>query len=127
MDAEVRALIFGDKDGARPVEPATLPEFRRVRLRRRHYPTIFAERSSSVEGCLTGELDRPAAAKLDAFESEEYDRVRCVVTLADGTIVEAWTFVANRRANPSATSWNLAAWQRNHKRELLRRLRATRT
>ncbi len=127
MDAEVRALVLGDRDGGRPVEPATLPGFRRVTLRRRNYPAIVAERSSSVEGCLTVDLDRRAAAKLDAFETEEYDRIRRPVTLADGTTVEAWTFVASRRANPSATSWNLAAWQRNHKRELLRRLRASRT
>ena len=127
MDVEVRTLVMGHKDGTHPVETATLPGYRRVTLRRRHYPAIVAAPSSSVEGCLTGELDRRAATILDAFETEEYDRIRRPVTLADGTTVEAWTFVASRRANPSATSWNLTAWQRNYKRELLRRLRASRT
>ncbi len=63
----------------------------------------------------------------EVFEGEEFDRIRCAVTLADGTTVKAWTFVASRQATPSATSWNLATWQRNHKREFLRRLHTTRT
>ncbi len=127
MDAEVRALVLGRKDGTRPVESATLPRYRRVTLRRRNYPAIVAERSSSVKGCLTRDLDRRAAARLEAFESEEFDRIRRTVTLADGTTVEAWTFEASRQAIPSATSWNLATWQQSHTREFLRRLRATRT
>ncbi len=127
MDAEVRALVLGGQDGDRPVEPATLLGYRRVTLHRRNYPAIVAERSSSVEGCLTGDLDRRAAAKLDAFETEEYDQIRCAVTLADGTTIEAWTYVASRQATPSATSWSLATWQRSHKLAFLRRLRAIRT
>ena len=125
MDAEVRALVLGDKDGALPVESATLPRYRRVTLRRRNYPAIVAEHSSSVEGCLTNDLDRRTAARLKAFEGEEFVRIRRAVTLADGTTVEAWTFVASRQATPYATNWNLAPWQRSHKREFLRRLRAT--
>ena len=81
--------------------------------------------SSSVEGYLTRDLDRRAAARLEAFEGEEFDRIRRAVTLADGTTVKAWTFVASRQVTPSATSWNLATWQRSHKREFLKRLRAT--
>ncbi len=127
MDAEVRTLVLGDQGGALPVEPATLPEYRRVTLRRRNYPAIVVQRSSSVEGCLTRDLDRRAAARLEAFEGVEFDRIRRAVTLANGTTVAAWTFVASRQATPSATSWNLATWQRNHKREFLRRLHTTRT
>ena len=127
MDAEVRALVLGDQDGALPVTPATLPGYRRVTLRRRNYPTIVAERSSSVEGCLTHDLGRRAGARLEAFEGEEFDRIRRTVSLADGTTVEAWTFVSSRRAIPSATNWDLATWQRRHKQDFLRRLRTTRT
>ncbi len=126
MDEEVRVLVLGHRDGARPIEHASLPGYRRVTLRRRNYPAIVAERSSSVEGCLTHDLGRRAGARLEAFEGEEFDRIRRAVTLADGTTVKAWTFVASRQATPSATSWDLATWQRNHKREFLRRLCVTR-
>jgi gamma-glutamylcyclotransferase (GGCT)/AIG2-like uncharacterized protein YtfP len=126
MDAEIRAAVLGDLDRDRPVEAATLAGYRRVILRGRRYPAIVAERSSSVEGCLSRDLDQRAVDKLDAFETEEYDRLRCTVSLADGKTVEAWTYVAGRLANPTSVSWNLAAWQRNHKRELLRSLRGRR-
>ena len=126
MDAEIRAAVLGDLGGDSPVEAATLAGYRRVILRRRRYPAIVAERSSSVEGLVSGDLDQRAAALLDAFETEEYDRVRCTVSLADGKTVQAWTYVASRRANPTSMSWDLAAWQRNHKRELLRSLRGWR-
>ena len=126
MDAEIRAAVLGNSGGDHPVEPATLAGYRRVFLSRRHYPVIVTERSSRVEGCLSGELDERAAGKLDAFETEEYDRVPCAASLADGTAVGAWTYVASRLARPSAVNWDLAAWQRNHKRDLLGRLRAGR-
>ena len=123
MDPEVRAAVFGNLGGDRPVAPATLMGYRRVFLRHRQYPVIVTERSSSVVGYLSVKLGQRAADKLDAFETEEYDRVKCAVSLANGTTVEAWTYVASRIAKSTAVSWNFAAWQRNHKRGLLWRLR----
>ena len=127
MDADVRAAVLGDRGGDRLVETATLLGYRRVTLRRRNYPAIVADRASSVEGCVTGDLDlRAVAAGLDAYEGDEYDRIRLAVTLADGATVAAEVYVASRQAKPSALNWNLAAWQLNHKREFLRRLRTER-
>ena len=120
MDAEIRVLVLGRHDGAKPVEPATLPGFRRLTMRGRTYPVIVADRSSSVEGCLVRGLDRAAATRLDAFEGDEYDRIRCAVVLADGRSVEGWTFVAGRRASPSTAEWEFETWRRRHKRDLRR-------
>jgi len=126
MDPEIRAAVLGDLGGDRPVEAATLAGYRRVILRRRRYPAIVDERSSSVAGFVSGDLNQRAVDKLDAFETEEYDRIRCTVSVPDGKTIQAWTYVAGRLANPTPMSWNLAAWQRNHKRELLRSLRGWR-
>jgi gamma-glutamylcyclotransferase (GGCT)/AIG2-like uncharacterized protein YtfP len=123
MDADVRAAVLENSGGDRPVEPATLAGYRRVFLRRRHYPVVVAERSSSVAGFLSAELDLRAKARLDDFETEEYDCVECAVSRADGSQVPAWTYVASRLARPTNIDWDLAAWQRNHKRNLLWRVR----
>jgi gamma-glutamylcyclotransferase (GGCT)/AIG2-like uncharacterized protein YtfP len=123
MDVEIRGLVLGRRDGARPVEPATLPGFRRVTMHRRSYPVIFPEPSTHVVGCLIRGLDRHAAARLDAFETDEYDRIECAVVLVSSRSIDAWTYVAGRRATPSTMAWDLEAWRRRHKREYRRRLR----
>ena len=83
---------------------------------------VFPDPESEVEGSLIRGLDRRGATALDAFESDEYDRISCPVVVASGRSVEAWTYAAGRRAVPSPIAWDLAAWQKRHKRDLRRRI-----
>ncbi len=122
MDADIRALVLGRRDGRRPVESATLPGFRRVTMHRRAYPVIVPDPSASVAGCLMRGLDRRAAALLDDFETNEYDRIACMAVLDGGAAIDAWTYAAGRRAAPSTQTWDFEAWRRGHKRDLRRRL-----
>ena len=121
LDADVRDLVIGDVGYT--VEPASLPGFRRLCIRRRTYPVILPAPHVTVEGCLARGLDRAAAARLIAFETDEYIEVGVNCRISGGRDVPCRVFIAGPLARPSSESWELAVWQRRHKRNFLRRYR----
>ena len=123
LDFDVRALVLTPGSRNVPVEPAILHGYRRVFMAERVYPVIAPLPSSSVAGVLSGKLNTEDAARLAAFESDEYDEVSLDVISDSGQTVTARVFVAGSRAVQSLTAWNLANWQRRHKQEFLRRTR----
>ena len=121
MDPDVRALVLRGSARAIRIEPATLPDYRRVYIRHRTYPVVVRDRSARVAGCLAHGLRAVDAARLADFEGREYEAAkRHVVTAADET-VEAWVFVAGARAAPTTASWDLETWQQRHKASFRRR------
>lgn len=124
MDADIRVAVLGRPAGSRPVEPATLAGYRRVVMRGATYPVAIADPAGRIEGCLMRGLDRAAAGRLSVFEGDDYVPVMRDVITASGRAVSCCVFVAGRRARPSAAAWDLAAWQRRHKRGFQRRVRA---
>ena len=77
--------------------PATLHNYTRRRLRGRVYPGIRKAAHQAVQGYLYHGLDRHALARLDAFEGEEYRRVRVKVMDAVGKRHSAYTYVIRAR------------------------------
>ncbi len=123
LDAEVRALVLSPGSRDLPVEPAILPGYRRVIMARRVYPVVAPSPASSVAGVVSGVLNAEDSVRLAAFESDEYDEVTRDIIVGDGRAIEARVFVAGPKAVQSTTVWDIALWQRRHKRAFLRRTR----
>ena len=125
LDPDVRAHILGSWINRRPLRRARLPGYRRVYIRDRHYPVVVPSAGNSVDGLLAEGLDRNAVRCLAEFESDEYLDAERTVLVDDGRAVRARVFVASPLARPTDTPWNVAVWQRRHKREFGRRVRAS--
>lgn len=123
LDPDVRRQVLGRVAKAFSVEAAVLTGYRRVYVRGKTYPVVVPDPASAVEGCLMRGLDRRAADKLIAFETDEYDLVERTVMTASGKTVRCRVFVAGRRALPSVQPWDYATWRRRHRSEFGRRLR----
>ena len=125
LDPDVRAHILGSWINRRPLRQAWLPGYRRVYIRGRHYPVVIPSAGNSVDGLLAEGLDRNAVRCLAEFESDEYVDAERTVLVDDGRAVRARVFVASPLARPTDTPWDVAVWQRRHKREFGRRVRAS--
>ena len=64
----------------------------RYRVRGSEYPGIIQQPDSVVTGKVYWGLDEVAMEKLDQFEGDKYERVLVQVTLADGSLEEAYAY-----------------------------------
>ena len=124
IDADVRAAVLGAAPRRLSVEPALLPGYRRVQMRKRSYPIIVPDARAAVAGVLMRGLNRADFARLLDYETDEYRAISAEVATRSGKRIVAKVFAASPRALPSPTPWNAADWQRRCKRAFLRRLRA---
>ena len=118
IDADVRRLVLG-RLAPDEVEPATLKGWRRVKLAGLTYPGMVADPKGSVPGVLARGLDRVARQRLVRYEGDEYELVPVEVVAGNGKTVSAVTFVSGRALKRAAGSWEIADWQRRHKRRFL--------
>ncbi len=123
LDADVRALVMGAGAPA-ALEPATLAGWRRQEHPSATYPMIVRETEASVEGAISRDLAPEVVSRLIAYEGTEYGIEAVEVQLARGGAVAAEVFVPAGRIAGTGTPWDLAAWQRRHKRRYLARMRA---
>ncbi len=73
--------------------PATLVGYRRHPVAGEAYPGMLPTAGAQVDGVLYRDLTPAALARLDAFEGPQYRRETVSVRLADGSTVEAETYV----------------------------------
>jgi gamma-glutamylcyclotransferase (GGCT)/AIG2-like uncharacterized protein YtfP len=90
MFAEVWQPLVG---GRYPAEPAVLPGYRRFAVPGVSYPGIVAASGQQVAGLLYRDVAPDDLARLDLFEGAEYRRDALQVTLADGSVAIAETYV----------------------------------
>jgi len=76
---------------------ATLPGYGRYRLRGRVYPGIVQAAHRSVDGLVYHGVNRHCLALLDAFEGDEYRRIRVLVKASGGKRIPAYTYVIRPR------------------------------
>ncbi len=79
----------------RPGISATLPGYRRLRVKGEDYPAIVPDAAGWVTGVICRDIPKSAWILLDRFEGEMYVRVRAQVDLADGSVAAAQTYVVN--------------------------------
>lgn len=104
-------------------EPASLRGYRRRRVAGEHYPALVPDADGGcVEGVIYRDVPPAAWARLDRFEGAMYAREPVRVTLADGTWIEAGTYVARDTFVSCVTEheWDFPAFLREGK-EIFRR------
>jgi len=79
----------------RPVTPANLRGYRRLRVTGEDYPALLPDAAGAVAGVIYQDIPETAWALLDRFEGEMYVRAGAQVELADGTNAAAQTYVIN--------------------------------
>ncbi len=81
--------------------PATLPGYRRIRIKGVHYPAVISSGNDEVTGVLYDGLSEADFRNLDRFEGEEYERLTvCVAGKAAEVYVlsPAWMHLADTRS-----------------------------
>ena len=94
--------------------PATLTNYACYGLVGWVYPGIVPLKGARVDGVLYQGLSRAQLARLDAYEGEQYRRLRVWVAVEDGQRVQTWTYVLQPRYYHRLTgaSWSLERFQR---------------
>ncbi len=123
MDGDVRRAIAG-----RPVAVATasLQGYRRVPVAGRTYPMLVPCQGQRVEGLLAEDIDTRELNRLIRYEGPEYRIRTLMVQRHDGKELPALVFLARPGiAGACHQDWELAVWQRCHKRLFFSRKLAT--
>lgn len=102
MFAEVWQPLVG---GRYRSEPAVLPGYRRFAVPGVAYPGIVAAPGQEVAGLLYRDVAPDDLARLDLFEGAEYRREALPVTLADGSVLVAETYVWLDHGRLSDAAW----------------------
>lgn len=102
MFTEVWQPLVG---GRYPSEPAVLADFRRFAVPGVAYPGIVAAPGEQVAGLLYRDVGPDDLARLDLFEGAEYQREALPVTLANGSVLVAETYVWLDHGRLSDAAW----------------------
>jgi hypothetical protein len=123
LDPDVRALVMGTGAPA-ALEPATLVGWRRLTHPNATYPMIVPAADVTVAGAIARDLAPPAVSRLIVYEGTDYTIAAVEVQLRDGGAVAAELFVPAGRVVGTGKPWDLAAWQRRHKRRYIAHMKA---
>lgn len=98
-------------------EAAVLDGHRRHPVRGEDYPGMIPMPGHAVAGVLYRDVPPAALARLDAFEGPQYERRSVLVSLADGSRIEADTYVfrAERAAELQPGDWDFERFLREGK------------
>jgi hypothetical protein len=123
LDRDVTALVLGRRLPPQAFEPAILSGHARRRAKGASYPVVVPDPRGEVMGAVVGGLSARDVACLAAYEGPGY-RVVPLKVRSQGTlnIVSVFEPVISR-LQPSGDLWDLALWQRRHKRAFVARLR----
>jgi hypothetical protein len=123
LDLDVTALVLGRRLPPGAYVPASLPGHARWRAKGASYPVAIPDRRGEVAGAIVGGLSARDVASLAAFEGPGY-RIVPLRVRSQGKLVTVAVFEpVVSRLQPSRDPWDLALWQRRHKRAFVGRLR----
>src|SRR5690606_31021036 len=89
---------------------AVLSDYARYAIAGETYPGIITQTDSEVEGVLYLNLHPDDIERLDTFEGTEYRRIAVQVRLADGTHVDAQTYLFTAAHRLVDSAWNVDAF-----------------
>jgi hypothetical protein len=91
---------------------ATIHGFRRLCVRDGNYPAlVISPRAQPILGRLYRDLSTEDIARLDHFETDEYERV-AVITAVDGNAVTAQAYLAVNVNALIPTEWDAKAFEK---------------
>jgi hypothetical protein len=125
LDADLQEAVIGRAVPAAALAPASIAGYRRVRAEGQAYPMLVPGLATDcVEGVIASGFTGAEIDRLIAYEGEGYVLQALPALLADGGATTAQVFLPVAGGlKTSNESWNLSAWQRDHKSRALRRLR----
>jgi Gamma-glutamyl cyclotransferase, AIG2-like len=123
LDSDVTALVLGRRLPPTAFMPAALPGHARRRAKGATYPIVVPDPRGEVPGAILGGLSARDVARLAAYEGPGYRIAPLKVRSAAGLITVAVFEPVESRLQPSHELWDLALWQRRHKRAFVGRLR----
>lgn len=103
---------------------SVLRDYTRRSLRDRVYPGIRKSMHASVQGYVYQKVDGHSLALLDAFEGEEFRRIRVNVTIAGGKRQPAYAYVIRARYVKlmMLEDWDLQRFMERDLKQYLQRL-----
>jgi CBS domain-containing protein len=123
LDRDVTALVLGRRLPPQAYTAACLSGHARRRVQGGTYPIVIPDSYEKVPGAIVGGLTARDVARLAAYEGPGY-RVVPLRVKVKGKMVEVSVFEpVQSRLKPSREVWDLARWQRRHKRSFVNRLR----
>lgn len=123
LDRDVTALVLGRRLAPAAFVPAVLPGHARRRVKGASYPIAVRDPRSEVAGAAVGGLSIRDVARLAAYEGPRYRIAPLKVRIAGRLTMLSVFAPLEERFQPTGGSWELAAWQRRHKRAFLARLK----
>lgn len=123
LDRDVAALVLGRRLPATSFVPAALPGHARKRVEGASYPIAVRDPRSEIAGAVVNGLSARDVARLSAYEGPRY-RVAPLKVRIGGALSTVSVFAPlEEKFQPTSGSWELASWQRRHKRAFLARIR----
>jgi gamma-glutamylcyclotransferase (GGCT)/AIG2-like uncharacterized protein YtfP len=87
-----KSIVSGDY----AFDSAVLEGFARKKVKGKNYPGLIEQNGSTVEGRIYYDISEEDFVKLDAYEGEEYRRIKVPVFLASGKNTECFTYAFKR-------------------------------
>ncbi|HKV16894.1 MAG TPA: gamma-glutamylcyclotransferase family protein [Reyranella sp.] len=123
LDRDVTALVLGRRLAPQAFLPARLHGYARYRAKGVTYPIIVRDPNGSVPGAVVGGLSSLDVSRLAAYEGPRY-RIASLAVEMNGVLTTVSVFEPiEQRFEPVDGPWNLALWQRRHKRAFVDRVR----
>jgi len=123
MDRAVLNLVSGIDFTAMQLQPATLRDFQRYRVKDVQYPGIVPSEGDHVSGVIVRGITQEAATRLDHFENDGYDRENVTVETKFGRQVNAAAYIASNRMVLEEEPWDFDAWKKRHRNGYVERVR----
>ncbi len=123
LDRDVTAIVLGRRLPPRAFLAASLLGHARRRAKDATYPVVIPDPCDEVEGAIVGGLSSRDVARLAGYEGPGY-RIAPLRVKVGGALTTVSVFEPiQARLRPSADPWDLALWQRRHKRPFVNWLR----
>jgi len=116
LDRDVTAIVLGRRLPPQAFLAASLLGHARRRAKDATYPVVIPDPFDEVEGAIVGGLSRRDVARLAGYEGPGY-RIAPLRVKVGGALTTVSVFEPiQTRLQPSGDPWDLALWQRRHKR-----------
>jgi hypothetical protein len=123
LDSDVAALVLGRRLPPAAFMPASLLGHARRQAKDATYPIVVRDARGEVPGAIVGGLSARDVARLAAYEGPGYRIVPLRVKAAGAMTTVSVFEPVQSRLQPSGELWDLALWQRRHKRAFVGRVR----
>ena len=119
LDAEVRSVVLGENAHQVALTTASLSNHACLRLPDESYPVLTHQPGARTVGAIIENLTDELWARIDFFESDEYELAPIQVETKAGQ-KETWCYGAGKVMPGATEPWSLKAWQQQHRSGFLK-------